>query len=654
MKMNGNLVMRFDQKITVQQRHAQFAQYSRWQQRVSLLLITLACLLASAVYANPAQAQVSAEVDYNEVQLGNAVNLLIRASGNNRISGQPNFSALETDFDLGPLSQGTQFQMSNAGTQTIQTWTLPLYPKRAGSITIPSIPVGQFFTQPITLKVTQGKVSPQQNNLVQLKASVSAEETWLGAPIIYTNTIYTRAELNNAQLTQPNVTNATVTSYGKDRSYETTLNGRRWSVIERRYLVTPKSTGTITIPSTTLTGSTGNMFRRGKSFRLNTEPLTFTVQPKPTNYPANAIWLPLDNLSLSESWSPKPLEFRVGEPVSRTISIRTEASSNLRLSNFSLPDAQGFNIYPGESASQEQNTTRGMTTLSEYSFSIIPTQTGTFTLPEITVPWFNVQTKQVEYAKLPAKTVQVKAGISGINSIASTTDTNANSDDNNAESATGEQNPLASQQPRDPWLGLPYWPYWPYVAALLGLVWLITLLLWWLTNKRRNNAKTALRGNTNQLPNHDLAAAKTALQQACKNYDASSNQAKAASGELDSTSTINEARQAIIAYAQAVNANSVNAKSSTTNSKKAIHNITNLDAVAALDPNNTALHTALQQLQANAYGTANSAQNSGQNSKQYSTLTGKTLLTTVLQADLTAANQAHPASQEKLAPLNPL
>ena len=69
----------------------------------------------------------------------------------------------------------------------------------------------------------------------------------------------------------------------------------------------------------------------------------------------------------------------------------------------------GVKYYPDQSEHQDQVDTLGVQGSLQQSLAIVPTQSGRITLPEVRIPWWNVETDSLQYARLPAQTIMVKA-----------------------------------------------------------------------------------------------------------------------------------------------------------------------------------------------------------------------------------------------------
>ena len=104
--------------------------------------------------------------------------------------------------------------------------------------------------------------------------------------------------------------------------------------------------------------------------------------PIPGN--SNGWWLPASKLILQETWEPNPPEFRVGEPVTRTIIIQAEGVEAEQLPDWETPDLSGIKIYAEPPVLETKETPQGVSALGKTSQALIPSVSYThLTLPTI-------------------------------------------------------------------------------------------------------------------------------------------------------------------------------------------------------------------------------------------------------------------------------
>ena len=136
---------------------------------VRLLLIAL--LWFVPLWAQ--SATIIAQLDRNPVAMGDPVALTFTADG--MVSGEPDFSPLQQDFEIRGRSQSNSFSMVNGVSTVNTTWELNLYPTKGGTLQIPSIQFGADQSQALELQVLDQPPpnaggAPDTDIFIELKA----------------------------------------------------------------------------------------------------------------------------------------------------------------------------------------------------------------------------------------------------------------------------------------------------------------------------------------------------------------------------------------------------------------------------------------------------------------------------------------------------
>ncbi len=229
--------------------------------------------------------------------------------------------------------------------------------------------------------------------------------------LLYVEKLYYAENHQNAQLTPLEVTDARVQAIGEVQNYTTVVNGRRFGVYERRFLIFPEIAGELFIPGQRFTATVANPYdrwSRGREVKATSQPLRLNVAAIPADYPKNAQWLPASQLSLSESFSQDLSTWQLGEAVTRTIKLKAQGVQGNQLPEIKLPALSGVRYYPDQTKQEDSLSEQGVTGTSVQAAALVATQGGTLVLPEIRVPWWNTQTQQLEYATLPAHRIRIK------------------------------------------------------------------------------------------------------------------------------------------------------------------------------------------------------------------------------------------------------
>ena len=474
-------------------------------------------LLLLLVTSQAAWAEVRATLNRSTIQEGDTVTLVIESRGKDT-GGQPDLSVLEHDFEILGTSTSQQIQFINGKRSGKHQWEIELAPRHGGVIEVPALAVGSERTSPLTLTVTD-QPSPgaaaAAGEPVFLKVLVepATADSYVQQQFNYTLQLYFREPLVNGSFDGPSIDKALVERLGEDVSFTTRVNGIEYQVIERRYAVFPEESGELVIPAVVFDGyqRTGSSRRMGvpginsmlddfmsgmpfggsgKRIRVRSEPQTIQVKPRPQDYSGNA-WLPAAELSLHDSWADTPPEFRIGEPVTRTLTLEARGLEGSQLPALDFPDVTGMRLYPEQPLHENRTDGKWVYGSSKQSLAYVPAVSGKQTIPEIRVDWWDTGTQQQRTVVLPAWEVNVLPGAAAAAALQpppAVVPTPA------AES-TPADTAVAAMPPGSGWRDQ-LQQYWPW---LVGVALLITVgfgLLRLAVRSRRNAAATAAVADT--------------------------------------------------------------------------------------------------------------------------------------------------------------
>ena len=427
--------------------------------RFCVLLFLLCC------WTVPAHALgLVASVDRDQLNSGETVELTLETN-DATLFGKPDLAPLDTLFEVRGTRQVNQLTTLNDDNKATTRWIITLQPKQTGTVTIPSLQVGDYHSLPINLTVTQSSASDSELAPVFIEASLDQPNVYVQAQAILTLRVYHSVALyDDSNLTPLHLQDAIVEQLGESRTYEKLINGVRHGVIEVRYGIYPQHSGELQIPALTFSAtqvdnqpgntSTPSAPKPGKMVHVTSTEIPLQVKPKPEDYPATAAWLPARSLSLSESWNPEPDHSKVGDSLTRTLTLKAEGLSSAQLPPLPATDVNGLRRYPDLPQLSNQVTDNGLIGSREEREALVPTRVGQVELPAVELVWWNTHEDRLERSYLPARTLQVAANTS----LAADTPTN-----------TG---PIADSDDSTLWL-------WQLSTLLLACSTLIGFGLWW-------------------------------------------------------------------------------------------------------------------------------------------------------------------------------
>ena len=516
--------------------------------RTLITLFLLASILLNNVYA-----AVNARLEQNMVYTGDPITLLIET--NLDTNTKPDLSILETDFEVLNTSTSSQVNILNGQRSYKKTWSVNLQAKREGEITIPEITIGSEKTN--ALKVIIQEVPPEikaeTSKHVFIESSVDMEgnETYVQQQIPYKVKLFYDATMQSAEIQTPSIENAVMEQLGDDRRYQTRRNGKTFTVVEKSYVISPEKSGTLRIPPAVISGrisltntETQNQrqkrdsrdimsrffndlgqdpfFRndpfadeffmrrnRGpsKPFSIKSEAIDVTVNSVPNEFTGNS-WLPAEQLVIVDSWAKSPAELKVGEPVTRTITLQAKGLASSQIPDIELPIPEGIKSYP--EAPVQQTRTDGSTVIGtqQMTLSYIPNKSGPIVFPPINIDWWDVNNKQQKTATLPAWNLNIAKGeFSETDSAPASEAISKSTDEELKDEQLSSKAPLIPPKKEslfntDSWTSL----FWMLFTLIVGAA-----LLWF--------ARRYLRSISTKNTKHEAQLLKSELISACESND---------------------------------------------------------------------------------------------------------------------------------------
>jgi hypothetical protein len=357
-----------------------------------------------------------------------------------------------------------------------------------------------------------------------LDTQVDTPSPYVQQPFTYRVKVSYREPPRRATLSEPQANGATIEQRGDDQSTTEMVEGHRYTVIERRYLVVPQRSGPITIGSPRLEAVVpdsrpgarrspfadldemlgGRVFQgmpampdlgAGRRVVERGPDRTLEVRPQPAG--TGTPWLPAQSIQLADQWSPSPPRLRVGEPVTRTLTITAQGATAAQLPTLDGGSPDGVKVYPEPPSSEDLAGGGPPAALKTLKMALVPTRAGPLTLPEIRLHWWDTVEDRQRVAVIPQRTLEVEPAAGAAStpepspgSIPAPIPTPIPA----APVSQGEPD-KASSKPGDV-TRAPAWHVlldgygagpWPWLSLLLGLGWLLTLG-WILWQRRRGGS----------------------------------------------------------------------------------------------------------------------------------------------------------------------
>ncbi len=370
--------------------------------------------LFTSVISMSLYAELTATVDRSVLDSNETLRLEVRYNAQ-LFRGEPDFSVLESDFEVLSNNQQRSYSSINGKTESFTAWTLQLRPKRAGIIIIPSFNFKGDVSNAIELRVRAAPTNAAANpgsQPIYTETLIDENKVYTNEQVLLTQRLYTSVNLRDFSLSELEIDNALLYRLG-DTTYQKVINGRNYLVLEVKYALFPQQTGSLVIPKlrfgafeVTSRSQFGVFNNRGNQVIRDTESKIIEVQAPPNSLNL-ADWLPSSNLDLQQRWSGELDKVVVGEPITRTITITARDQSAAQITPLKFPTSDGYRSYPDQPQLDQRLTDTGLISTRTESIALVPNQAGEMRLPAVELRWWNTQRQQEEIARLPETTLMV-------------------------------------------------------------------------------------------------------------------------------------------------------------------------------------------------------------------------------------------------------
>lgn len=382
--------------------------------KVSAIQVLTLCLLAMPLVA--LGAGFTATVDRTQLSINESLTLTLSYSGQTMDS--PDIAALEKDFDVLSQQKNSQLAFGFGGDSSSTDWILALGPKRAGTLNIPAFTFLGESTDAIAITVNDAKPQASSDEPIFIETEIDKAQSYVQAQVLLTLRLHTAVNLSSVDISELQIPGATTLKI-HDTQYKKTISGRDYQVLEVVYGIFPEAPGTLTIPAVTVAGvvpmnndpfgGSGIFGPRGQAIRLHSEEKSIQVQPAPEQSKGHP-WLPAQGLSLSQDWSKAPDQLKVGEPVTRTITITAQGLAGAQIPPLTIAESPDFKHYPDQPEISESLSANGVLGVRTESVALVPTRPGKITLPPLAVTWWDTANNRLQTTQLEAVTLEVLPG----------------------------------------------------------------------------------------------------------------------------------------------------------------------------------------------------------------------------------------------------
>jgi hypothetical protein len=379
--------------------------------RIYSLIFLFCALFSTSVFAQ----QIELSVDRYELARGETLTLTIRVY-DQRQGMQLDLTPLTQDFDVLGTRTSSQIRSINGVTESWTDYVITLFPEKEGDLLIPPLSILNQTTDPISISVVNaGPRSNQGNNELYLEIEVNKDSVYVQEQLLFTvRLFYTINGIRNPVFTELDMEDTVTQLIGSPNQYERLIDGERFGVYEKRYVIFPQRSGPLEIPDILFRGevtdgSSNFVFRNMNTRRVTAfiEGITIEVKERPASVPRDDDWLPVTGLTLEETWSDDINALKVGDSVVRTLTLRADGLDGAVLPPFSPQDIDGLNLYPDPADISRTFVDGSIVGTRVETSTYVALEAGTIEVPALEIPWWDITDDSARTTTLPATRFEV-------------------------------------------------------------------------------------------------------------------------------------------------------------------------------------------------------------------------------------------------------
>lgn len=225
--------------------------------------------------------------------------------------------------------------------------------------------------------------------------SVPQKEVIVGQPfyvkiIVYTPTWFTKAPDFGEYQVRNTFTLRTQRPLGNTE----TIDGKRFTTLSYEYVVFPLKAGKLDLPPLSVDFESpleGDY--KGKPFHVTTKGASIEILPIPNNDHNYSLFV-ANNISVSESWSNKFIDLKVGDVLERTIRISTNGTLANMIPPIAFDSLTWASTYSGKPSLSQTLDGKSLSSERMDKQTYLLEKEGTYEIPEIQIHYYNLNNRK--------------------------------------------------------------------------------------------------------------------------------------------------------------------------------------------------------------------------------------------------------------------
>ena len=186
------------------------------------------------------------------------------------------------------------------------------------------------------------------------------------------------------------------------------IDGDTWTTQRHRFSVFAQRAGTIAIPAIDARFETRSGTDDPLPHALPTEAFEFNAD-LPQGAERLSALVAAGSLNVNETWDPQPGETLIGGAFTRTVTRTAPNVLAMAFPPLPQPEFDGLAVYPGDPEVSDQEARGQLTGTRIDRITYVVEQPGTYVLPAVVIPWFDLGSEELKAAELPSVTIVATA-----------------------------------------------------------------------------------------------------------------------------------------------------------------------------------------------------------------------------------------------------
>ena len=187
-----------------------------------------------------------------------------------------------------------------------------------------------------------------------------------------------------------------------------TIQGRAFTGQRYELSLFPRRDGPVTVSSIPVEVEVSRWGSKdGKqSERVQTPEVTFQVKVPPGAEGVQGL-ISTPGLTVTQKWEPEQQKFMVGEAIKRTIELSGRDISGMAFTPFHFKSTEMVSVYPAEPKVDDRFDRGTLSGKRVETVTYIFAKEGKAELPEIVIPWWDIEQKKLQRTALPALKLEI-------------------------------------------------------------------------------------------------------------------------------------------------------------------------------------------------------------------------------------------------------